>query len=289
MQRLFLGIDGGGSGARARLVDSAGKRLGEGVAGPANIGRDVEAAIEALDQAACRALAAAGLSDDDRQHISAVIGAAGAAVEGAVARVMAVPFRFARLEVVTDAEIALAGAFASGDGGIVILGTGSQAYGRIGQRRVRFGGWGAALSDDGSGAVLGQQAARRALAALEGLAEPSPLTLTIAERLGGSPAALSAWSSRARPADWASLAPLVFDQADTDDPVALALLDEARRDVEALIGRLLREGIDQVVLVGGLATRYRPCLSPAVARLVVDAEGDALDGALRLAREEETS
>lgn len=289
MQPFYLGIDGGGSGARARLVDAAGNRLGEGTAGPANIGRDVDAAIAALDLAARRAIAAAGLADGDRQRISAVVGAAGAAVDGAVARVMAAPFGFAHLKIVTDAEIALAGAFAAGDGGIVILGTGSQAFGRVGERRVRFGGWGVALSDDGSGAVLGQQAARRALAALEGLAAASPLTLAIAERLGGSPTALAHWARAARPADWAGLAPLVFDQAGADDPVALALVDAARRDVEALVARLVTEGIGRVVLVGGLAARYRPLLSPAIARLVVEAEGDALDGALRLAREGETS
>ena len=34
---VLLGVDGGGTRCRARLADVAGKTLGEGLAGPANI------------------------------------------------------------------------------------------------------------------------------------------------------------------------------------------------------------------------------------------------------------
>jgi glucosamine kinase len=289
MGRLFLGMDGGGSGARARLADHFGRALGEGRGGPANIGRDVEAAISALEAAADAALLSAGLTLAHRSELSVVIGAAGAAVPGAVERVCAAPFGFASLKIVTDAEIALAGAFPDGDGGILILGTGSQAYGRVGETRLRFGGWGAAISDSGSGAVLGQAAARRALDALEGLAEASPFTAVLADRLGGTPSALSAWSLKARPTDWAGLAPLVFDHAEAGDLVAADLLAGALCAVEALIARLARDGIGRIALLGGLAARYRPLLSAATARMVVDPAGDALDGAIHLARQAEAT
>lgn len=289
MGRLFLGIDAGGSGARARLVDDLGRPLGEGNGGPANIGRDVDSAIAALEAAADAALLSAGLTPAHRSELSVVVGAAGAAVPGAIERVSAAPFGFAHLTIVTDAEIALAGAFPDGDGGILILGTGSQAYGRVGDRRIRFGGWGAAISDSGSGAVLGQAAARRALDALEGLADTSPLTALVIECLGGTPSALSAWSLKARPADWAGLAPLVFDHAAAGDAVAAELLGSALCAVEALIASLAREGIDRIALLGGLAARYRPLFSDAIAALVVDPAGDALDGAILLARQAEAA
>lgn len=286
MRRFFLGIDGGGSGARARLASGDGRPLGEGTAGPANVGNDPTGAFAALDTAARGALAAAGLADADRADVVAVIGAAGAADTEAAARIAAMPFGFADLKVVTDAEIALEGAFAGGDGGILIVGTGSQAYGRLADRRLRVGGWGASLSDGGSGAVIGRRAARRALEAHEGLAEASPFTATIVARLGGSPPALSVFGKAARPADWAALAPLVFDHAAIGDPVAGALLKTAVAEVAALIGRLVAEGIGAVALMGGLAGRYRPLLAPRFASLLVDPLGDALDGALRLARRE---
>ncbi len=286
MRRFFLGIDGGGSGARARLAGGDGRPLGEGTAGPANVGNDPVGAFAALDTAARGALAAAGLADADRADVVAVIGAAGAADAGVAARIAAIPFGFAGLKVATDAEIALEGAFAGGDGGILIVGTGSQAYGRLGDRRLRVGGWGSSLSDGGSGAVIGRRAARRALDAHERLAEASPFTEAMVTRLGGSPPVLSAFGKTARPADWAALAPLVFDHAAMGDPVAGSILAAAVAEVAALIGRLVAEGIGAVALMGGLAGRYRPLLAPRFASLLVDPLGDALDGALRLARAE---
>lgn len=286
MARYLLGMDGGGSNARARLIDHAGNRLGEGSGGPANAGNDLEGAIAALEAAADGALLAAALSNDDRTKVTAVIGAAGVGYPWVSERLAAAPFGFRHLRVVTDAEIALEGAFAGGDGGILIVGTGSQAYGRIGERRLRIGGWGAALSDGGSGAVLGRRAARRALEANEGLATSSPLTDTIFNRLGGSAAALSTFGKAARPADWAALAPLVFRHAECGDPVAETLVARATSEIEALIDCLAAEGIGRIAVMGGLATSYRRFLSPRVAPLLVDPLGDALDGALGLARKD---
>lgn len=284
MGRLFLGMDGGGSNARARLADDAGRRLGEGRSGPANVGNDPEGALAALEAATTAALAAAGLSGSDRAEIVAVIGAAGAADSRIAAQLAGAPFGFHRLRVVTDAEIALEGAFAGADGGILIVGTGSQAYGRLGDRRIRIGGWGAAVSDGGSGAVIGRTAARRALEAHEGLAASSGMTAAILDRLGGSAKALSAFGKTARPSDWAALAPMVFDHADLGDPVAVSVVAAAVADIEALIGRLTAEGIGRIALMGGLVPSYRRRLSSRFAGLLVEPAGDALDGALGLAR-----
>ncbi len=283
MGRLFLGMDGGGSHARARLADGAGRRLGEGCAGPANVGNDPDGAMTAFEAAAKMAFATSGLARFDRADVVAVIGAAGAADPETAARLAAAPFGFGRLRVVTDAEIALEGAF-GGDGGVVIVGTGSQAYGRLGDRSIRFGGWGSALSDGGSGAVIGRNAARRALEAHEGLSPSSPMTATIFERLGGSAKALSAFGKTARPIDWAKLAPVVFYHADVGDPVAAAIVAAAVAEIEALIARLATEGVDRIALMGGLAQSYLKRLSPQLTGLVAEPAGDALDGALSLAR-----
>lgn len=285
MRQYLLGIDGGGSGVRARLADSAGRVLGEAAGGPANIGNDFEGAIAAIEAVTKEVLAVAGLSGGDRSDVVAVIGAAGAGNPDQ-ARRLASAIRFGHLRVVTDAEIALEGAFAGGDGGILIVGTGSQAYGRLGERRVRIGGWGAALSDGGSGAVLGRRAVRRALDALEGLAASSPMTAIVVDRLGGSPPALSAFGKTAKPADWAALAPVVFAHADAGDPVACGIVRRGTAEVEAMIGRLAAEGIERIALMGGLAASYRPRMAPFPAGLLADPVGDALDGALGLARKE---
>lgn len=286
MGRFLLGMDGGGSHARARLADLAGHELGTGSGGPANAGSDLQGAIGALDAAASEALLAAGLSPIDRMEIVAVIGAAGVGNPKIAAELAAAPFGFKRLRVVTDAEIALQGAFGSEDGGILIIGTGSQAYGRVGERRLRIGGWGPAVSDGGSGAVIGRRAVRRVLEAHEGLAISSPLTDRILDRLGGSAAALSAFGKTARSADWAMLAPIVFDHAGAGDPVACEIVARAIAEIEALLDRLLAEGVGRVALMGGLAASYRPGLAPRFAHALAEPLGDALNGALSLAEKE---
>lgn len=286
MGQFLLGLDGGGSHARARLTDYAGRQLGEGAGGPANAGNDLEGTVAALQAAANTALSSAGLSERDLSDVVAVIGAAGVADPKVAARLAAAPFGFHRLRVVTDAEIALEGAFAGDDGGILIVGTGSQAYGRIGERRFRVGGWGAALSDGGSGAVVGRRAVRRALEAHEELASSSPMTLAILKELGGSAPALSAFGKTARPADWATLAPLVFLHAAAKDPVADTIVAIATAEIEALIERLVAEGIGRVALMGGLAASYRPFLAVRFAHVLAEPLGDALDGALGLARKD---
>jgi hypothetical protein len=45
---LFLGVDGGGTRCRARLEDHVGKRLGEGLAGPANLRLGQQASLDAV-------------------------------------------------------------------------------------------------------------------------------------------------------------------------------------------------------------------------------------------------
>jgi glucosamine kinase len=97
---------------------------------------------------------------------------------------------------------------------------------------------------------------------------------------------LSAFGKVARPADWAKLAPVVFDHADGGDPVAAAIISMAVAEIEALVGRLVADGVERVALMGGLAASFRPHLSPDVVQVLAEPLGDALEGALGLARKD---
>ncbi len=61
---LLLGVDGGGTGCRARLVDLKGQVRGEGTAGPANIRFGIKesfaAVLRATDEALAQSRAVAG-------------------------------------------------------------------------------------------------------------------------------------------------------------------------------------------------------------------------------------
>jgi glucosamine kinase len=83
--RLYLGIDGGGSGCRAAVCDDAGRVLGRGSAGPANIWTGFERAQANVLAATGAALAEAGAADRAGE-VRALLGLAGANVSGAAAR-----------------------------------------------------------------------------------------------------------------------------------------------------------------------------------------------------------
>jgi len=283
-QTLFLGVDGGGTHCRARLVDATGRRLGEGQAGASNIRLGLDGSWHELRQAIDRALAEAHLGRDALPRIRAGLGIAGIMGPADIARIIADAPPFASVAVETDAHTACLGAFGGRDGAILILGTGSVGYALIGGRSHSVGGWGFEISDDGSGAQTGCAAVRAAVRAHDGLGPASDFTREIMARFGGHPRDVVAWVNNARPADYGSVAPMAFEHAGRGDPVATALIQAAARHAETYIDRLAALGAKQVALMGGVAAAIVPWLASRVGPLLAEPESDALDGALLLAR-----
>src|SRR5215470_63767 len=155
---FFLGIDGGGTKTRCILGDET-SVLSTATAGGSNIVRLGEAqAREAIHSAARQACNSANISPSQISRIC--IGAAGAARPEIAARLQAIlaDFTPAAVEVVGDMVIALEAAFGPGPGVITIAGTGSIAWGRDATgRTARAGGWGFAISDEGSGHWIGRR------------------------------------------------------------------------------------------------------------------------------------
>ncbi len=152
---FFLGVDGGGTGCRARLEDAQGRVLGAGVSGPATTRLGVEAAMASVAVAINAALAEAGVGPEPA-HVA--IGIAGLGRKGAHEALLALPHPYASIRFVTDGLIACIGAHGGLDGGIVIVGTGSFGLARVEGREIRVGGYGFPISDEGSGADLGLRA-----------------------------------------------------------------------------------------------------------------------------------
>src|ERR1700723_917867 len=157
---FYIGIDGGGTKTRCVLGNETAV-LATAVSGGCNIVRLGEAqARESLHVVVRQACAAAKISAD--QIHAVCLGAAGAARPEIAAKLQNIlartdPQFTAQIEVVGDA------AFGEGPGVIAIAGTGSIVYGRDSSgNTARAGGWGFAISDDGSGHWIG----RRAISAL---------------------------------------------------------------------------------------------------------------------------
>jgi len=281
---LVIGVDGGGTGCRARVEDSMGHVLGTGVAGPAAVRLGIEQSMAAVQQACLDALAAARLPRDTLAHADAVVGLAGLGRKGVVERLMAEPHPFRSVSFVEDATIACLGAHGGRDGGVVIVGTGSVGLALVGGRTVRVGGYGFPISDEGSGAELGLQAIRLALRAHDGRAPATELTRKVMARFGGDPFETVDWMDRTTATDYAMLAPLVVQCANEGDPAAAAIMRHAAQQIAEIVRRLLEQGAPRIALVGGLASSLEPWLAPDVQSRLSPVQGDALAGALALAR-----
>ena len=166
---LFLGIDGGGSKCRARLCDGAGRALGEGEAGAANVALGLDVAFGEIRKAAEHALEDAGLSDVPLSDLHAGAGLAGMPLRREREELRRHPHPFASFEVDTDAYTACLGAHGGADGAILIVGTGTCGVIIADAEATYVGGWGLVIGDEGSGAHLGRAAVRRALREHDGI------------------------------------------------------------------------------------------------------------------------
>jgi len=105
-------------------------------------------------------------------------------------------------------------------------------------------------------------------------------------RLGPDAFTLVEWAEQATATEYASLAPLALGHAEAGDPVAREIVAEAAGHADVLIRSLVEFGAPRISLLGGLASRLVKWLSPDVLPFISPPEGDAVAGALLLARRE---
>lgn len=281
---MYLGIDGGGTHTRARLVSDAGSILGSGEAGPANGPSGLPQALQAIEDAYSQAVTQAGLTTAEVASIHAGMGLAGLNRRGFLDGLKAHAFPFDTTGFASDAAIANLGAHAGGDGAIVIVGTGSVGFARVGDSIFTIGGYGFPVSDEGSGAELGQRAIRRALWARDGRIPHTPMTQEVLDHFHGSAGEVVDWTARAAPADYAAFAPMVLAHAIQGEPNAELIVQDSARRIEAIIRTLLERGAPHCCLMGGIAAPMRDWLAPSVRERLREPLGDPLDGAILLAR-----
>lgn len=168
----------------------------------------------------------------------------------------------------------------------MIIGTGSVAWGIAGARRFRVGGWGFPLSDEGSGAWLGSQALSQVLHAHDSLRPWTYLLETLFQQFQSDPYAIVRWMRDAKPHDYARFAPLIVTQAEQADAAAQNLMRSAGAHIDALAAKMIELGASRLSLLGGLSDSIQPYLAKRTRQFLVPPIGDALSGALQLARTE---
>jgi glucosamine kinase len=233
----YLGIDGGGSKTTCAVGDES-SLLATVTAGPSNITRVGEArAREALQQAIREACAAAQI--DPRQVRRACVGVAGAGREEVASTVRNIVAEIipGEIEVVGDMAIAMASAFGVGPGVIVIAGTGSIACARNARGETsRAGGWGYAISDEGSAHWIGRSMIQALLQTVDNAASDGTPAHHAAESLPLFRELKAVWcvssldefvrKANSNP-DFAELFPAIMAAGDRGDEVAQRVLTMA--------------------------------------------------------------
>lgn len=281
---FYLGVDGGGTGCRARIVDEAGNVLGQGLSGPATTRLGIDVAWASIARAFGAAVEEAGFGTAELARTFAGIGLAGIGRKGALEALKALEHPFAAIDFTSDGMGACLGAHSGRDGAIVIAGTGSIGLGFVDGRDIRVGGYGFPISDEGSGADLGLKAVQLALRAHDGRQDRSALLTEVMQRFHDDPMEAVAWMDRATATDYAALAPTVMRHADQGDAAGRRIVQAAAEQIDTIVRTLFDKGAPRVTLLGGLASPLEPWLAPDVRRRLKPADGDAVSGAIILAR-----
>ena len=241
----YLAIDGGGTKTRCVLADDT-TVLGKAMTGGCSVIRlGEQKAREALHTAIRQACAAAKVSP---HRVSAVcIGVTGAArpeiaakIRGILAELISENAR-AKIEVVGDTVIALEAAFGAGPGVVAIAGTGSIVYGRdAAGHTARAGGWGFAVSDEGSGYWIGRRAVSAILNSLDQGIETALTAMVLQAWKLNTIDELVQQANSTPPPDFPRLFPIVLRAADEADAIARDLLADAGTKLADLVSTVVR-------------------------------------------------
>lgn len=231
--RLYLGVDGGGTKTHIVLMNKNGEIVSEGFAGASNPLRvGVEVAVGNIFKAIDSATGADNISRED--IAAATLGLAGVR-RADIRRVVTESFQtrlpLKKIQVMTDAEIALYGTTLGKPGLVIIAGTGSICIGQNEDgKKATAGGWGPLAGDEGGGAGIAKRALQAIAKASDGRAEPTELSRVAAEYFRTSKTEdliVAIYSPQTDNAKIAGFARDVVETAQTGDAVAIEILREA--------------------------------------------------------------
>ncbi len=239
---IYLGIDGGGTQTTCAVGDEHQVLATASAGGSSIVQRGEHAARVNLQLAIATACDAARVRADMVE--ATVVGIAGATIPPVKETVSAMVRALVpgEIEVVGDMIIAMEAAFAGLPGVVVISGTGSVAFGRNQHGELaRAGGWGPAISDEGSGQWIGRNAVSAVMRALDA-GQPTSLLRAILEAWKlESLQELLQRANASPPPNFAELFPAVEATAAAGDEVAQRLLGSAAGELARLAGLVVAQ------------------------------------------------
>ncbi|MGB4988792.1 MAG: BadF/BadG/BcrA/BcrD ATPase family protein [Pyrinomonadaceae bacterium] len=245
--QLYLGVDGGGTKTNIALMNEAGEVVAEGSGGPANPLRvGVETAVTNIANAIDAACDHAGLSRGD--IVAATLGLAGVRRQDIRERVresFLSRYRVRRIDITTDADIALYGTTLGKAGLVVIAGTGSICLGMNDKGETFIsGGWGPIAGDEGGGRGIAGEALHAVAKASDGRGKKTKLSQRAAEYFRASNVENligAIYAPRMDNSRIAGFARLVVETAQDGDNVAVEILNDAGRELGTAAAAVLKK------------------------------------------------
>lgn len=279
----YLGIDAGGTQCKAALYDKDGNCVGKGLGGPGNPVNGLALAQNGLIEAANSALKDANLNSVNVQQLQVGAGIAGLHLPAMQQAMEQWRHPFHSFYCTTDLHAAVTGMHQGQDGGVIILGTGFSALGKVKNELHAIGGYGFPINAEGSGAWLGLQAVKSVLLAHDGIGPHTSMLAAMTEH--EDVLTLASRLNHASSTEFATFAPLVFAHAEQGDLLAKAIIEQATEFLQRVILRLNATGVDAIVLVGSVAQRLQSRLKKPISECIVQGKASAEYGAMLLAKQ----
>jgi len=240
MNKYIVGVDGGGTKTELVLIDRSGNVIGREKGGTTNFqvvgGKKLK---EEISGCLVRLMNSTNIPSHKLDQI--FLGLAGAGRESdrkEITNLFSDTEFDGKVTVDSDAVVALAGAFGTAPGIIIISGTGAICFGMNHEGKVvRSGGWGYLLGDEGSGYFIGREALIAALKDFDGRGEKTTLRTEIERHFNLNSIDQiipQIYQNKIDRVAIANLAPIVFDQAKQGDEHAEEIIRHSGRELGVL-------------------------------------------------------
>ena len=247
--KYLIGIDGGGTKTDSAITDLSGNIIHQTTGKASNfLVVGIEEAVENIFALIEENLFK--LEGDFADVKQIVIGAAGAGRKED-AQLLEKSFKdyadqqgvhFKGVKVVSDAHIALEGAFPDSAGCILIAGTGSILFGKDENGIIhRVGGFGRLIGDEGSGYSIGRKALNAVSKESDGRGEATLISELLNAKMNSSSSTSIINEVYKEKLDVASVAKIVIEAAEEGDMIAEDILDEEADELVLHIKSLMNK------------------------------------------------
>lgn len=263
MNNYVIGVDGGGTKTEFVLLECSGNVIGRikgdstnyQVIGGEKLKKELIRGFNSL-------INNANINSNKIDHI--FLGLAGAGRDSDRKEILSLfsDTEFVKkITVDSDAMAALAGAFGTAPGIIIISGTGAICFGKNSKGDiVRAGGWGYLLGDEGSGYFIGREAIIAALKDLDGRGEKTKLRSRLEKHFNLNSIDQiipQIYQNKIDRVAIANLAIIVFEQANQGDTIAEEIIRRTGKELgllaKAVAQRLSFENDEiKVALIGSI-------------------------------------